>query len=127
MWLKGGIPDTHLVARAVLQDWNGGKIPFYTKPPSAKTSHITASVVSSWGKELSLDELLNEDSLVLGSLKSSSEFGNGAVVMVRTSNNGIYCRGLWHGTELKILTLQQSNDADADGYTDVMDQDMMEG
>ncbi|KAI8580256.1 hypothetical protein K450DRAFT_237603 [Umbelopsis ramanniana AG] len=86
---KGGIPDTHLVARAVLQDWNGGKIPFYTRPPSATTSHITASVVSSWGKELSLDELVNDDSLVLGSLKSSSEFGNGAVVMVGTSNDWI--------------------------------------
>jgi len=99
---KGGIPDTHLVARAVLQDWNGGKIPFYTRPPSATTSHIAASVVTSWSKELDLDDLLKEDSLVLGSLKSSSEFGNGAVVM-------------------------QSNDADADGYADIMDQDMTEG
>lgn len=37
-----------------------------------------------------MDELLTDDNLVLGSLKSSSEFGNGAVVMVCTSNNGIY-------------------------------------
>lgn len=71
------------MARAVLQVWNGGKIPFYTRPPSATTSHIAAAVVSSWSKELDLDDLLKEDSLVLGSLKSSSEFGNAAVVMVR--------------------------------------------
>ncbi|KAJ2959818.1 hypothetical protein NQZ79_g4784 [Umbelopsis isabellina] len=99
---KGGIPDTHLVARAVLQDWNGGKIPFYTRPPSATSSHINASLVSSWGKELDLDDLLKEDNLVLGSLKSSNDFGNGSIIM-------------------------QSNDTDADGPMEIMDQDMMEG
>ncbi|KAG2176457.1 hypothetical protein INT43_005697 [Umbelopsis isabellina] len=99
---KGGIPDTHLVARAVLQDWNGGKIPFYTRPPSATSSHINASLVSSWGKELDLDDLLKEDNLVLGSLKSSNDFVNGSIIM-------------------------QSNDTDADGPMEIMDQDMMEG
>ena len=65
-----------------MQDWNGGKIPFYTRPPSATSSHINASVVSTWSKELDLDDLMKEDGLTLGSLKSTNEFGNGAVVMV---------------------------------------------
>lgn len=31
---KGGIPDKVMAARVVLRDWNSGKIPFYTPPPS---------------------------------------------------------------------------------------------
>jgi nuclear GTP-binding protein len=30
---KGGIPDKEAAARAVLQDWNSGKIPFFVLPP----------------------------------------------------------------------------------------------
>lgn len=32
--LKGGIPDKVMAARTVLRDWNGGKIPYFTRPPS---------------------------------------------------------------------------------------------
>ncbi|KAL0075750.1 P-loop containing nucleoside triphosphate hydrolase protein [Phycomyces blakesleeanus] len=52
---KGGIPDTHLVARTVLNDWNGGKIKFWTEPPAADKSHIGASVVTSWGEALDMN------------------------------------------------------------------------
>jgi len=31
---KGGIPDKQTAARIVLRDWNGGKIPYYTTPPT---------------------------------------------------------------------------------------------
>jgi nuclear GTP-binding protein len=64
----------------VLTDWNGGKIPFYTIPPSSKQSHIEASVVNSWGKELDID--LESADVVLSGLKSSNEFGS-SVVMVK--------------------------------------------
>ena len=72
--------DTHQVARHVLQDWNGGKIPYYTIPPDSKKSHIEASVVNDWGKALDLD-LADADG-VLSGLKTSQEFGS-SVVMVR--------------------------------------------
>ncbi|KAI7898643.1 P-loop containing nucleoside triphosphate hydrolase protein [Cokeromyces recurvatus] len=75
---KGGVADVHQVARHVLQDWNGGKIPYYTIPPSSKQSHIEASIVNSWGKELDLD-LQSADS-VLVSLKPSHEFGSSVVM-----------------------------------------------
>ena len=75
---KGGVADTHQVARHVLTDWNGGKIPYYTIPPSSKKSHIEASVVNSWGKELDLD--LESSDVVLSGLKSSNEFGSSVVM-----------------------------------------------
>ncbi|KAI8376570.1 P-loop containing nucleoside triphosphate hydrolase protein [Radiomyces spectabilis] len=78
---KGGVPDIQLVARHVLQDWNGGKIPFYTIPPSSKKSHIASSIVDSWGQQLDID-LVNADQSVLSGLKASSDFGSSAVVMV---------------------------------------------
>jgi nuclear GTP-binding protein len=33
---KGGVPDREGAARAVLQDWNSGKIPFFVLPPTAE-------------------------------------------------------------------------------------------
>ncbi|KAL9541424.1 hypothetical protein MBANPS3_009131 [Mucor bainieri] len=75
---KGGVADTHQVARHVLTDWNGGKIPYYTIPPSSKKSHIEASVVNSWGKELDLD--LASADVVLSGLKTSNEFGSSVVM-----------------------------------------------
>ncbi|KAG2195693.1 hypothetical protein INT47_012914 [Mucor saturninus] len=75
---KGGVADTHQVARHVLTDWNGGKIPYYTMPPSSKQSHIDASVVNTWGKELDLD--LESTDIVLSGLKSSSDFTSSVVM-----------------------------------------------
>lgn len=83
---KGGVADTHQVARHVLTDWNGGKIPYYTIPPSSKKSHIEASVVNTWGKELDLD--LASADIVLSGLKSSNEFGSSVVMVIFFS--GIY-------------------------------------
>ncbi|KAI7873189.1 P-loop containing nucleoside triphosphate hydrolase protein, partial [Mucor mucedo] len=77
---KGGVADTHQVARHVLTDWNGGKIPYYTMPPSSKQSHIDASVVNTWGKELDLD--LESTDIVLSGLKSSSDFTSSVVMVI---------------------------------------------
>jgi nuclear GTP-binding protein len=44
---KGGVPDRVNAARAVLQDWNGGKIPFFVLPPEdegASAGAVAASV-----------------------------------------------------------------------------------
>jgi hypothetical protein len=58
--LRGGIPDKMAAARSVLQDWNCGKIPYFTVPPVVdKTAHVEqdAVVVSSFGKEFDLQAL----------------------------------------------------------------------
>ncbi|ETV91928.1 hypothetical protein H310_13715 [Aphanomyces invadans] len=56
---KGGIPDRKAVARSILQDWNRGKIPFFTPPPAAKDTRLDvgATIVSSFGDDFDLAAL----------------------------------------------------------------------
>lgn len=49
---RGGIVDTAAAARIVLQDWNDGRIPYFTRPTKRETEiEGTAAVVSDWGAE----------------------------------------------------------------------------
>jgi nuclear GTP-binding protein len=69
--LKGGIPDKIGAARAVLKDWNHGKIPFYTIPPKdaePKVEKGGAVIVTNFGAEFDLSKYDDE---VLQSLKES--------------------------------------------------------
>jgi nuclear GTP-binding protein len=59
-------------ARTVLQDWNGGKIPFYTLPPEVKGVHVSSSIVNSWGKDFDLDSLLSQESSILNNLSTDT-------------------------------------------------------
>ncbi|RHY64507.1 hypothetical protein DYB30_008275 [Aphanomyces astaci] len=56
---KGGIPDRKAVARNILQDWNRGKIPFFTPPPAAKDTRLDvgATIVQSFGDDFDLAAL----------------------------------------------------------------------
>ncbi|KAG0216981.1 P-loop containing nucleoside triphosphate hydrolase protein [Mortierella sp. GBAus27b] len=67
---RGGIPDIFSAARSILNDWNTGKIPFYTVPPAAHhTPTAQASMVEGWSKEFDIDT--QEDVQVLASMKST--------------------------------------------------------
>ena len=75
--LKGGIPDKIQAARSVLKDWNTGKIPFYTRPPTEEEYRATkstvendAQIVSSFSKAFDVNKMDNE---VLGSLENKDE------------------------------------------------------
>ena len=71
--LKGGIPDKIGAARAVLKDWNHGKIPYYTVPPADAEPDVSkggAVIVKNFGKEFDLSKFDDE---VLQSLKESDE------------------------------------------------------
>jgi len=60
--IKGGRADIESAARIVLEDWNSGKVPFYTMPPKkASVSAAHATVVSSWSKEFDLEAVTNEE------------------------------------------------------------------
>ena len=52
-------------ARIVLNDWNGGRIPYYTTPPKRGTKadrkHATAEVVTNWSKEFNADKVFAEE------------------------------------------------------------------
>ncbi|TPX58124.1 hypothetical protein PhCBS80983_g03353 [Powellomyces hirtus] len=61
---KGGIPDLENAARAVLQDWNSGRIPFYTVPPQAGLpveSHVSSAIVTAWSQEFELPEIVETE------------------------------------------------------------------
>lgn len=55
---KGGIPNIDAAAKSVLNDWNQGKIPFYTLPPAAAEDSAAmrgeATVVQGWAPEFDL-------------------------------------------------------------------------
>ena len=76
--LKGGIPDKVMAARGVLRDWNSGKIPFYTRPPTeeecrAQSSKIVendAKIVSGFSEAFDINKLDNE---VMQSLEDKDE------------------------------------------------------
>lgn len=65
---KHGIPDLESAARIVLNDWNTGKIPFYTNPPSRK-EHLYSAIVQSWGKEF--DTNIHDDEILHNQQKYS--------------------------------------------------------
>ncbi|KAK4756556.1 hypothetical protein SAY87_006683 [Trapa incisa] len=72
---KGGIVDVEASARIVLHDWNKGKIPYYTMPPSRKSDEASeVKIVSKLGKEFNIDEVYNGESSFIGSLKSVDDF-----------------------------------------------------
>lgn len=62
---KRGVPDCEAVARIILQDWNNGKISYFTRPPETHTmpAHLSANVVTSWGKEFDVAALYSDEAL----------------------------------------------------------------
>ncbi|PNW75595.1 hypothetical protein CHLRE_12g533050v5 [Chlamydomonas reinhardtii] len=72
---RGGTPDAAAAARIVLQDWNDGRIPYYTLPPERPKSGLEeAVIVSSYAQEFNADEVFaNERSAVIAHLPSAAE------------------------------------------------------
>uniref|UniRef100_A0A069DVQ0 Guanine nucleotide-binding protein-like 3 homolog n=1 Tax=Panstrongylus megistus TaxID=65343 RepID=A0A069DVQ0_9HEMI len=52
---KGGVIDTAAAARGLIDDWNRGKIRYYTVPPERSVTHISSTIVSEMSKEFDLD------------------------------------------------------------------------
>jgi nuclear GTP-binding protein len=49
---RGGVPDSLAAAKCVLQDWNGGRIPFFTLPPDrGNQEHASAQVVAQFSAD----------------------------------------------------------------------------
>ncbi|KAL3850054.1 hypothetical protein ACJIZ3_011936 [Penstemon smallii] len=72
---KGGIVDVGAAARIVLHDWNEGKIPYYTMPPTRNVDDVAeAKIVTELGKEFNVDEIYGGESSFIGSLKSVDDF-----------------------------------------------------
>lgn len=77
---KGGTVDVQAAAKVVLQDWNDGRIPFYTMPPKrqAQEGHAAAEVVTNWGSDFDADQVFGDERAAviegLPSLVDSSTF-----------------------------------------------------
>lgn len=71
---KGGIPDATAAARSLLEDWNNGKIKYYTLPPEDSNDvHISSSIVTEVAKEFDLENLDALESEVLNTLAKECE------------------------------------------------------
>jgi len=67
---KGGVPDHIMAARLVLNDWNSGKIKYFTHPPESKNEcrEISAEIVTEFAKEFELTDLDKMDAEDIESL-----------------------------------------------------------
>lgn len=67
---RGGTPDVPAAARIVLQNWNDGHIPFFTRPPSRGNEAFEASqVVTAYAADFDADAVFAaEASAVVASL-----------------------------------------------------------
>ncbi|KAF9579224.1 Guanine nucleotide-binding protein-like 3, partial [Lunasporangiospora selenospora] len=84
---RGGIPDVFSAARSILNDWNTGKIPYYTIPPMAThTPAAAASMVEGWSKEFDIDT--QEDVQVLASMKSTVDMRHAMAMVARELPEG---------------------------------------
>lgn len=62
---KGGVADTRQAAQLILNDWNVGKLTYYTRPPSevnaAKLKPFDTKIVTQLAPKFDIDALLQDD------------------------------------------------------------------
>lgn len=140
---KGGVPDRLAAARIVLQDWNRGKIPFFTPPPTdSATSQrdsavvLDAQIVESFADDFDVDRVLNPTSIFLaehsearqvptmhpGSAATSAMPGVSSSSMDTSSTNA----GTSKMNEV-MRTLRDSDSDASDDDDDDSDEDMDDG
>lgn len=69
---KGGVPDAAAAARGVIEDWNSGKIRYYTVPPEQSESLISAEIVSQMAKEFDIESFAAEEKMMLDNFATDS-------------------------------------------------------
>jgi nuclear GTP-binding protein len=69
---KGGVPDKEAAAKAVLKDWNAGKIPYFTQPPASDPAceGTEATVVTELAKEFDFSRF---DDVVMDALDDEKD------------------------------------------------------
>eukprot|EP01138_Halocafeteria_seosinensis_P014675 gb/GECG01014980.1/.p1 GENE.gb/GECG01014980.1/~~gb/GECG01014980.1/.p1 ORF type:complete len:615 (+),score=125.35 gb/GECG01014980.1/:1-1845(+) len=78
---KGGVPDKTAAAKLVLEDWNSGRIPFYTLPPEDKDNDtFDTDIVEDWSKEFDIEALERGDTDKYMVLKPSEPSNNEMLV-----------------------------------------------
>lgn len=74
---KGGVADSRAAARIVLQDWNQGRISYYTEPPERDQAGVAdAQIVQEWSAAFDVSSVYQDEaSTVLPELTSADDGG----------------------------------------------------
>jgi len=86
--MRSGIPNREVAARKILQDWNTGKIKYFTHPPEQHSpeAYLGAEIVQQFAAEFALDELDSQINLHhLPKLKPSESVEVPSSMMVDTA------------------------------------------
>ncbi|VDK49621.1 unnamed protein product [Anisakis simplex] len=82
---KGARPDLSAAAKHVLNDWNSGKLRYYTEPPvqvesdESNRTFCSSELLNEFSKEFDLDALDNEQKIIVEGLPSSSAMDMGCL------------------------------------------------
>jgi len=68
---KGGLYDVEAAAREVIKDWNGGKLPYYSKPPKGEAPQDTA-FVTELSKPFDIDSILKEEEEMINEIDDTN-------------------------------------------------------
>nr|CAD7580276.1 unnamed protein product [Timema californicum] len=81
---KSGVPNIASAARGLIEDWNRGKIKYYTVPPENRDSevHVSAAIVQQVAAEFDIAAFETMETEVLGSLSPAEK---SLMVLVETS------------------------------------------
>ncbi|XP_014479559.1 PREDICTED: guanine nucleotide-binding protein-like 3 homolog [Dinoponera quadriceps] len=69
---RRGLPDALAAARSILDDWNSGKIRYYTVPPEQPVCHVSAEIISQMAKEFDIESFATEEKMMLDNLATDS-------------------------------------------------------
>ncbi|KAL0045389.1 hypothetical protein WJX82_005453 [Trebouxia sp. C0006] len=117
---KGGTVDVRAAAKVVLQDWNDGRIPFYTMPPQreAQEGHAAAEVVTQWASDFDADQVFGDERTAvidgLPSLEESSDH-------FQTQSNGPATASLEDMQQGAVLHLSHDSSSDDEEQAQDMD------
>jgi len=70
---KGGVLDRDAAARSLIDDWNRGKIRYYTVPPEAPSSEVSSTIVKEMAAEFNLENNSAMEVELMEHLKSDSK------------------------------------------------------
>ncbi|CAI5701447.1 unnamed protein product [Peronospora effusa] len=120
---KGGIPNRQAAARIVLQDWNRGKLPYFTPPPDQSVQVLDTQLVSSFGQEFNVaEEDLNPTSIFLPDTGDAKEV-NGPQCSISVAATGSVAKA--SNTETAAMPAlarisQMLDDSDSDLDSDMV-------
>eukprot|EP01046_Picozoa_sp_COSAG06_P010771 COSAG06_NODE_595_length_13930_cov_54.274962_10_plen_553_part_00 len=74
---KGGVLDMEKAARTVLEDWNSGRIPYYTVPDPDDDAgvHVGSEIVTEWAAAFDIDSLVEREEQAIEVLDAPNSDG----------------------------------------------------